>query len=85
MEAQPEFSSLEDGVVTWNLVDLGPEEMRTMAYSARAQWSGRFVNLVRVDASLVDGSGTSTVYASSVVEVGEFEDEVPMPGWEPPE
>lgn len=84
-EAAPEFASLEDGVVTWNLVDLMPGETRTMTYSARAQVSGRFVNRVRVDASLVDRSRTSAAYASSVVEVGEFEGEVPMPGWQPPE
>ena len=85
LDASPEFASLDDGVVTWNLVDLVPGETRTTTYSARAQWSGRFVNRVRVEASHVDGSGTSTAYASSVVEVGEFEGEVPMPGWQPPD
>jgi uncharacterized repeat protein (TIGR01451 family) len=85
MEASPEFAYLDNGVVTWNLVDLMPGEARTINYRAEAGWSGRFVNRVRVDASLVDGYGTSTVYASSVVEVGEFEGEIPVPGWQPPD
>jgi len=41
------------------------------------------VNRVRADSSLVDGSEARTVYASSIVEVGEFEGEVPVPGWQP--
>jgi len=85
MEAAPEFASSENGVVTWNLIDLGPKETRTINYRAQALWSGRFVNRVQVDASAVDGSGMSSVYASSVVEVGEFEREIPEPGWQPPE
>ena len=85
LEASPAFASLEDGVVTWNFIDLEPGETRTVAYRAQALWSGRFVNRVRADSSLVDGSKASTVYASSIVEVGEFEGEVPVPGWQPPD
>jgi uncharacterized repeat protein (TIGR01451 family) len=85
MEASPEFASFENGAVTWNLVDLMPKETRTITYGAEAQWSGRFVNRVRVDASAVDGSGMGSVYASSVVEVGEFEREIPAQGWQPPD
>jgi uncharacterized repeat protein (TIGR01451 family) len=85
MDAVPEFASLDNGVVTWNLVDLMLGETRTITYRAQALWSGRFVNRVQVDASLVDGSGMDMVYASTVVEVGEFEREIPAPGWQPPD
>lgn len=43
------------------------------------------MNRVRVDANSIDGSGMGSVYASSVVEVGEFEREIPEPGWQPPD
>jgi uncharacterized repeat protein (TIGR01451 family) len=85
LEAEPEFASLDSGLVTWNLVELMPKETRTITYQARAQVSGRVVNRVRVDANLVDGSGRGSVYASSVVEVGEFEAGRPRPGWQPPD
>ncbi len=85
LEASPAFASLEDGVVTWNFIDLEPGETRTVAYRAQALWSGRFVNRVRADSSLVDGSKASTVYASCIVEVGEFEGEVPAAEWQPPD
>jgi len=84
-EASPSFASLEGGVLTWNLVDLMPGETRTITYRAEALWGGRFLNRVRVDANAVDGSGASTAHASSLVEVAEFEGEVPAPGWRPPE
>lgn len=75
----------QDGIVTWNLIDLMPGETRSINYRAETEWSGRFVNRARVDASLVDGSSTSTAYASSAVEVGEFEGEIQKPGWQPPD
>ncbi|GEM_PF-493301 len=84
-EASPEVASLDDGVATWNLVEMMPGETRTINYRAEARWSGKFVNRVRVDASPVDGSGMSTAYASSIVDVGEFEREIQPPGWQPPD
>jgi len=78
------FSSYDGGVVTWNLIDLGPMENKTIDYRAEALWSGRFENQVMVDARSVDGSATSPVYAAAVITLEEFEGEIPEPGWQPP-
>jgi uncharacterized repeat protein (TIGR01451 family) len=85
IDSSPTFATYEDGVVTWNLIDLGPGEERRIVYEAEALWSGRFVNLVEVDPRSVDGTSLRPVYAKSVVEVEEFEGERPRPGWQPPD
>ena len=85
IDSSPTFASYEDGVITWNLIDLGPKENETVVYEVEAHWSGRFVNLVEVEATSVDGSSPQPVYATSVVEVEEFEGEEPRPGWQPPD
>jgi hypothetical protein len=85
IDSSPTFATYEDGVATWNLIDLGPGETRTIVYEAEALWSGRFVNLVEVDPRSVDGPTMQPVYAKAVVEVEEFEGERPRPGWQPPD
>jgi uncharacterized repeat protein (TIGR01451 family) len=85
IDSSPTFATYEDGVVTWNLIDLGPGETETIVYDAEALWSGRFVNLVEVDPRSVDGTSLRPVYAKAVVEVEEFEGERPRPGWQPPD
>jgi len=85
LDSSPTFATYENDVVTWNLIDLGPGEKMTIVYEVEAFWSGRFVNLVEVDARSVDGSSVHPVYAKSVVEVEKFEGERPRPGWQPPD
>ncbi len=84
IDSSPNFATYEDGVVTWNLIDLGPGKAETIVYQAEVLWSGRFVNLVEVDPRSVDGPSLRPVYAKAVVEVEEFEGERPRPGWQPP-
>ena len=78
-------SSVEGSRVTWNLINIDPFETKTIVYRAEALWSGKFLNRAVVDARSVDGSSTPPVYANSIVEVGEFEGEVPLSGWQPPD
>jgi uncharacterized repeat protein (TIGR01451 family) len=85
IDSSPTFATYDDGVVTWNLIDLGPGENVTIVYEVEALWSGRFVNLVEVDPRSVDGLSVQPVYAKSVVEIEEFEGERPRPGWQPPD
>jgi hypothetical protein len=85
IDSSPTFASCENGVVTWNIIDIGPGEKVRIVYEAEALWSGRFVNLVEVDPRSVDGPSLRPVYAKSVVEVEEFEGERPRPGWQPPD
>jgi len=85
IDSTPTFATYDDGVVTWNLIDLGPGEERRIVYEADALWSGRFVNLVEVDPRSVNGTSLRPVYAKAVVDVEEFEGERPQPGWQPPD
>lgn len=84
ISSSPAFASYEDGVITWNLIDLAPGKVETVVYGAEALWSGRFVNIAEVAARYVDGSSIEPARARSVVEVDEFEGERPRPGWQPP-
>ncbi len=81
------FASYEDGIIVWNLVEIGPFETTVIEYAAQALWSGRFENSVEVDARSVDGSVVRPVGASNVIEVGEVEEggATSCNGWEPPE
>ncbi|MHC1631179.1 MAG: hypothetical protein ACXQT4_02630 [Methanotrichaceae archaeon] len=78
-------SSYEPEEVTWELTDLAPGESQTIEYVTEAQRSGRFVNRARVDAYTDDGPTIQPVYVNSVIEIGEFEGEMPAPGWQPPD
>jgi hypothetical protein len=78
------FASYEDGVVVWNLVDIGPSETKTIKFSALAQSSGRFANTVEVDS----GSAAQPVSATCVIDVGAVDGEggiVTCDGWQLPD
>lgn len=85
INSSPTFAAYENGVVIWNLIDIGPGEKMRIVYKVEALWSGRFVNLVEVDPRSVDGSSLRPTYAKSVVDLEEFEGERPKPGWQPPD
>jgi len=44
------------------------------------QWNG-----VLVEIFSAEGSVAQPIYASSAIDVGEFEDERDLPGWQPPD
>ncbi len=87
IDSSPKPSSVDGNVVTWTLIDIGPYEAETIVYGAEALRSGRFFNRAVVDARSVNGSVTPPVYASSVIEIAEFEGEgeLPQPIWQPPD
>ncbi len=78
-------SSYVNGTVTWNLIDIMPLTTKTIVYRTEALRSGRFVNEARVDVRSVDGTVVRPVYVSAAVTIGEFEDEISAPRWQPPD
>ena len=87
LDSSVEPSSVDGNAVSWTLVDIGPYEAETIVYGVEALWSGRFFNRALVDARSVGGSSTQPVYASSIVDIAEFEGEVELtpPKWNPPD
>jgi len=87
LDSSMEPSSVDGNAVSWTLVDIGPYEAETIVYGVEALWSGRFFNRALVDARSVGGSSTQPVYASSIVDIAEFEGEVELslPIWHPPD
>ncbi len=85
LDSSPLPSSIDGNAVTWSLIEIGPYEAETIVYGVEALRSGRFFNRAIVEASSVNGSGTPPVRASSVVEIDEFEGELPQPIWHPPD
>lgn len=85
ISSSPPFAASEGGVVSWNLIDIGPGETRTIVYDVEALWSGRFVNLAEVEARSVDGTSLRPAAARSVVDVEKFDGELSRPGWQPPD
>jgi len=79
------FASYKDDTVTWNLIDIGPYETKTIAYRVEALHPGRFVNSVKVDPRSVDGSVEQPVYANCVVELGQVGDRRTDSSWQPPD
>ena len=81
-----EPSYIDGQTVVWTLLNIGPYEAETIVYTVEALRSGKFLNRAIVDARSVDGRGSPLVYASSVVDIGEFEGEIelPAPIWRPP-
>ncbi len=59
LESSIPFASCENSVVIWNLAEIEPFETVTIAYQVEAQYAGRFVNTVMVDARSVDGPSSS--------------------------
>jgi len=87
LDSSLEPSSVEGNTVTWTLIDIGPHEAEKIVYGAEALRGGRFLNRAVVNAWSVDGSSTPPVYANSIVEIGDFEEEVEpsLPIWHPPD
>lgn len=56
--------------VRWIVMDLKPGEERPITYRAEASHDGKFIDLVHVDTSLVQGQGSVSAETSSVVLVG---------------
>ncbi len=81
------FASYENGIVVWNLIDIGPSETKTIEFSARAPGDGRFTNSSEVDPRAIDGSVVQPVRATCVIDVGTVEGEcstVNCDTWQPP-
>jgi len=85
LDASVPPSSDDDDVLTWNLIDLGPFETKTIVYDAEALWSGTFVNRAEVDVRSVNGTSVPIQYASAIIDVGVSDDQESAPGWQPPD
>ena len=75
----------DDGVLTWNLIDLKPFETKTIVYETEASWSGTFVNRAEVNLRSVNGTSLPTQYGCAVIDVGTFDKQKSAPGWQPPD
>ena len=86
LNSSVEPSYIDGQTVVWTLLDIGPYEAETIVYAVEALLSGKFLNRAIVDARSVDGRSSPLVYASSVVDIGEFEGEIELtpPIWRPP-
>ncbi|MDF0589879.1 prenyltransferase/squalene oxidase repeat-containing protein [Candidatus Methanocrinis natronophilus] len=86
LNSSVEPSYIDDQTVVWTLLDIGPYEEETIVYAVEALGSGKFLNRAIVEARSVDGRSSPLVYASSVVDIGEFEGEIELtpPIWRPP-
>jgi len=85
LDASVPPSSDDDGVLTWNLIDLGPFDTKTIVYDAEALWSGTFVNRAEVDVRSVNGTSVPIQYASAIIDVGVSDEQESAPGWQPPD
>ena len=63
-------SKLSENAVKWMIMDLKPGEERPITYRAEASHDGKFIDLVHVDANLVQGQGSVSAEASAQVVVG---------------
>ncbi len=57
VESSVPFASYEDGVVVWNLVEIGPFDTATIEFSALAPGDGRFTNTVEDECGSVSCDG----------------------------
>ncbi|MBN1322950.1 MAG: DUF11 domain-containing protein [Methanotrichaceae archaeon] len=78
-------ASIDGDVITWNLIDIGPYEAKTIVYKAEAVRSGEFLNRALIESWSLDGSRLSPIYANAIVEIPTFEGEHPAKGWQPPD
>jgi uncharacterized repeat protein (TIGR01451 family) len=87
LDSSVEPSFVDGNIITWTLIDIGPYEAEKIVYRVEALRSGRFLNRAVVDARSIHGPGQPSVYASSIVEIGEFEgeEESPLSIWHPPD
>jgi len=80
------FSSYDDGVVTWNLIDLEPFETETISYQVEALVSGTFANRAEIEVASVNGTSLAEpLSVGALVAVEEFDGEREAPGWQPPD
>ncbi|WP_316966982.1 SdrD B-like domain-containing protein [Candidatus Methanocrinis natronophilus] len=87
LEASIPFASYENGVVVWQILDIGPFETKSIGFAALASADGRFMNVVEVDPRSVDGTVVQPVHAACVIDVGIVEGECAPIGcgiWQPP-
>ena len=85
VDSSVSFDSYEGDLITWNLIYLGPFESRSIVYDVEALTSGRFVNGVWVTVVSADGSLSTPIYAGSAIDVGTFEGERDVSGWQIPD
>ena len=78
-------SAADDGVLIWNLIDLGPNETETIVYETEASWSGTFLNRAEVDISSVNGTIQPTQYGTAIIYVGLLDEQESAQGWQPPD
>jgi len=69
--------------VTWKIIDILPDQTKTIEYRVQAQQNGVLVNGARVEAFAVEGSCSAIVETSAEIEVtgGKSGD---INGWKPP-
>ncbi len=80
--------SIDSNYIHWNFVNLRPGELVTIEYSMRAARNGAYTNRVHVDASAMDGSGSSSADASAFIDVretGVAPRTVKYGEWQPPD
>lgn len=83
LDTKVPFASYDNGVVVWNLVDIGPSETKTIEFSALASSDGRYANTVEVDSE----SAAQPVSATCMIDVGTVDGEgsiVSCDGWQLP-
>jgi len=75
----------QPNLLTWNIIDLKPGQVKTIDYIARALQGGLFVNSAHIDAFTVNGSDIASADVSCQVGVGgEFNSSYSSSTWQPP-
>ena len=80
--------SYDANYIHWVLPELKPNEILTIEYDVHAARNGGYTNNVHLDASAVDGAGSSTADASAYVDVtdtGVAPKTARYDGWQPPD
>jgi uncharacterized repeat protein (TIGR01451 family) len=63
------LTNYSSDVLKWDIIDLKPDETRTIDYRARAQYGGTFVNRADIEVYPTDGSGSATTYVQSSIDI----------------
>ena len=84
LDASVPFAAYQNGVVTWNLIDLAPFQIKSIEYRTEALRDGTFVNRAQVDILSVNGAVEKPIYAESIITIGELDGEVNAAIWQPP-
>jgi uncharacterized repeat protein (TIGR01451 family) len=80
--------SYDANYIHWVLPELKPNEILTIEYDVHAARNGGYTNSVHLDASAVNGAGSSTADASAYVDVtdtGVAAKTARYDGWQPPD